>query len=163
MTTKKLVILSMSSALVFVFKVALAFIPNIELVTFLLIIFTLVYPLKEALAIASIYTLLEIIVWGLSEQFYIWILIVLMTLLLKKIFKENFILWAIYSGLWGLLFGLLSSIPIFLLFGYTYAVTYYISGLRFDVPHLIGNYFFMLLLGQIVYDNLQTLLKEYYR
>ncbi|QVK17808.1 hypothetical protein KHQ81_13350 [Mycoplasmatota bacterium] len=163
MTTKKLVILAMSSTLVFVFKIALFFIPNIELVTYLLIIFTLVYGLKDAIIIAFVYTILEIIVWGISEQFYIWVIIVLLTALLKKLFKENFILWAIYSGLLGLLFGLLCTIPIFLLTDYTFALTYYINGLRYDVPHLIGNYIFMLLFGEIGYNKLKTLLNQYYK
>ncbi len=172
-SVRRLVILSICASVLFVVKIILMPIPNIELVTFLLIIYTLIFTLKEALAISTIFTLVEIQLLTLSEQAYIWTLIVLVTYLFKRIIKDKFNIWAIYSGLFGLIFGTLSAIPFFVFYEYfsynlpegTRDITislYILKGLPFDAIHMVGNYFLMLLLGEIVYKKLQRLLKEYY-
>ena len=63
----------------------------------------MIFTLKEALGISTVYTIVEIMLWGLSEQFYIWTLIVLITFLLKNIFKENFILWSLLAAFFGII------------------------------------------------------------
>lgn len=158
---RRIVILAFSASLVFVSKIALVSIPNVELVTFLLIIFTLSYSLEEALLISTVYTIVEIFLWGLTEQFYIWTLIVLLTFVFKRIFKDNFILWALFSGLLGMSFGFLSSLSIFVTTDYNHARNYFILGLWFDVVHMIGNYFLMLFLGELAYKKLRILLNDY--
>ena len=158
----QIIILAFFSAITFVGKIVLQPWSNIELVTFFLIIFTMIFTLKEALGISSVYTIVEIMLWGLSEQFYIWTLIVLITFLLKKIFKENFILWSLLAAFFGITFGFFSAIPIFILTGLPTAISYYLAGIIFDVNHMIFNYVFMLLFGEIVYNKLQILIKEYY-
>ena len=97
----RLIILSFSSALIYVGKLALLLLPNIEVVTFLLIIYTLSYNLRDALLISTVYTIIEVLHWGFSEQMYIWTVIVLLTYVFKKVFKENFLWWAVFSGFLG--------------------------------------------------------------
>ncbi|MDF2700627.1 MAG: hypothetical protein K0Q49_2186 [Haloplasmataceae bacterium] len=159
---KQLVILSFFSSIIIVGKVILALlpIPNIEVVTFLLIIYTLVFGFKRTLAISIVYSITEMLMWGFGVQLYIWILIVIITTLAKKVFKENFIIWSLYSGFFGLIFGFLCAIPK-LLIDYSLFLSYFISGLPFDAIHMLGNYVIMLLIGEQVYFRLKKLTNFY--
>ncbi len=159
----RIIILAFSAGIIYVGKIMFQGIPNFEFVTFFLMIFTLTYTLKEALWISTVYTIVEILLWGWTEQFYIWTIIVLITFLLKNIFKENFILWSLLSAFFGISFGFLSSIPILILTNLQTATSYWIAGIYFDIGHMICNYFIMLLLGQVIYKKLQILIKEYFR
>lgn len=158
---RRLVIIAMCASLVFVGKYVLMVIPNIEVVTFFLIIFTLTFRLEEALLISTVYTMGEALLWSLTEQAYIWTVIVLLTFLFKRLFKGNFIWWAIFSGFLGLSFGTLSGIPIYLLTNKSGFIAYVGAGLIYDVFHMLGNYFIMLVFGELIYKTLQKLLKEY--
>lgn len=158
---RRIVILAFSASIIFVGKLALYYVYNVELVTFFLIIFTLTFRLKEALLISTVYAIVEAMLWGLTEQFYIWTVIVLLTFLLKRVFKENFIWWSLFSGFLGLSFGTLSGIPILLLTNKNGFITYVSSGIGFDVIHMLGNYFIMLFFGELIFKILQKLLNGY--
>ncbi len=169
---RRLVLIAICASIIIVGKLIFLSIPNVEVVTFFLIIFSLIFSVKEALAIAIIYTIVEIYMFSFSEQFYIWSLIVIATSLVKKIFKENFQLWAIYSGFFGLIFGTLSAIPFFLFYEYfaqnipketgrLTMLAYILKGLPFDAIHMVGNYFIMLLLGEYVYKLFKKLTKQF--
>ena len=139
MTAKKLTRMALLSAILYVSKIALEFLPNFEAVSLLVIIYTLVFG-KEAFIIVTVFNLFEIVQWGfgnwLITYLYIWPLLVFVTLLLKKFIKEEFIIWAVLSGVFGLFFGTffaLSYIPV----GLTYAFNYWLSGLPWDFVHCV--------------------------
>jgi hypothetical protein len=159
---KKIVLLAFCSSIIFVGKFALVHLPNIEVVTFLLIVFTLVFKLKEVLLISTVYTIVELLIWGVSEQLYIWTVIVLITALFRNVFKENFLLWSILSGFFGITFGLMCALPIYLLTDKTVTIAYLWANIPYDVIHMVSNYMIMLLLGEIVYKKLKQLLAGYY-
>ena len=79
MTAKKLTRMALLSAILYVSKIALEFLPNFEAVSLLVIIYTLVFG-KEAFIIVTVFNLFEIVQWGfgnwLITYLYIWPLLV---------------------------------------------------------------------------------------
>lgn len=159
MPVKTMTRVALLSAALYVSKIALEFLPNVELVSFLTIIYTLVFG-AEAFLIVTVFNMFELIQWGFGvwwvTYLYIWPLLCLITLLLRKFFREEFLLWAIVSGLFGLIFGALFAIA-YLPVDSGYALTYWISGLPFDVWHAACNFILMLLIGKPVYIALKRI------
>ena len=88
---------------------------------------------------------------------YIWPGVVLITVILKKVVKEEFLVWAVVSGIFGLAFGLL-CFPVYMVeFGPKVAAAKWVSGLVFDIPHGVFNFLIMLLLGKPVCKLLKKL------
>lgn len=152
------------SAILYVSKVALEFLPNIELVSLLVVIYSLVFG-WETILIVTVFNMFELIQWGFGtwwfSYLYVWPLLCAITMLLKKLIKEEFVIWAIVSGVFGLIFG--SLFALFYLFVDTkYAFAYWISGLPWDVVHCVGNFVLMLVLGKPVYKLLKMLNQKVY-
>lgn len=163
MSLKRITRIALFSAILYISKIALEFLPNIELVSFLTIMFALVFG-AEAFFVVTVFNLFEMIQWGvgtwLISYFYVWPLLVLITLLLKKIVKEEFLVWAIVSGMFGLVFGTLFSV-LYLFIDVRYAQAYWLSGLPWDIVHCLGNFVIMLILGKPVYKVLTKLRDRY--
>jgi hypothetical protein len=153
MPVKKMTRIALLSAILYVSKVALEFLPNVELVSLLVILYTLVFG-SEAFLIVTVFNLFEFIQWGFGtwwlSYLYVWPLLVLVTLLLKKAVKEEFLVWSIVSGMFGLLFGGLFAIA-YLPVDRAYALSYWISGLPWDVWHALWNFVLMIVLGKPLY------------
>lgn len=153
MSVQKMTRIALLSAILYVSKLALDFLPNIELVSLFIILYALVFG-TETLIIVTVFNLLQIIQWGIGtwtiSYLYVWPLLCLVTLLLKKLMKEEFVLWSIVSGLFGLLFGSLFAI-LYLFVDPAYALAYWISGLPWDVWHAVWNFVLMLVLGKPLY------------
>jgi hypothetical protein len=153
MPVKKMTRIALLSAILYVSKVALEFLPNVELVSLLVILYTLVFG-SEAFLIVTVFNLFEFIQWGFGtwwlSYLYVWPLLVLVTLLLKKAVKEEFLVWSIVSGMFGLLFGGLFAIA-YLPVDRAYALSYWISGLPWDVWHALWNFVLMMVLGKPLY------------
>lgn len=155
MKIKDIVIIGMLGALLITVQVGLAFIPNIELVSLLIIVYTLNLR-KKALFIITIFIFLEGILYGFGlwwiNYLYIWFILFFITMIFHTI-RSSFV-WALISGAYGLFFGALCSIPYFfiglsngsLLDGFHMAFAYWISGIPYDIPHGIGNFVLALIL-----------------
>ena len=132
---------------------ALEFLPNVELVSLLVILYTLVFG-KETFLTVTVFNLFELIQWGFGtwwfSYLYVWPLLCLITLILKKLIKEEILVWAIVSGCFGLIFGSLFAI-VYIPINLSYALTYWISGLPWDVWHGVCNFILMLVLGKPLY------------
>ena len=128
-------------------KLALSSLPNVEIVTFLLIMFTLTFGWKSIVA-AFAFVGVECLIWPIQlwvfMYLYIWPLLVLLTMLFRK--QSSIWFWSIFSGLYGLCFGGLCSIVYIFTSGIHTAVTWWIAGIPFDLVHGISNFFVMLLL-----------------
>ena len=159
MPVRKITRIALLSAILYVSKVALEFLPNVELVSLLTVLYTLVFG-KEAFLIVTVFNLFELIQWGFGtwwvSYLYVWPLLVLITLLLKKIIKEEFLIWSVVSGLFGLIFGSLFAI-VYLPVDPAYALAYWISGLPWDVWHGVCNFVLMLVIGKPLYLLLQKI------
>ena len=153
MPVRKITRIALLSAILYVSKVALEFLPNVELVSLLTVLYTLVFG-KEAFLIVTVFNLFELIQWGFGtwwvSYLYVWPLLVLITLLLKKIIKEEFLIWSVVSGLFGLIFGSLFAI-VYLPVDPASALAYWISGLPWDVWHGVCNFVLMLVIGKPLY------------
>lgn len=157
MSVQKLTRIALLSAILYISKVALEFLPNVELVSLLTIIYTLVFG-WETLLIVTVFNLFELIQWGLGtwliSYLYVWPLLSLATMLLKKLIKEEFLIWSMFAGGFGLLFGSLFAI-VYIPIDASYALAYWISGLPWDVVHCISNFILMLVLGKPLYRLLK--------
>ena len=140
-------------AVIEVCKLTLAFLPNIELTSFLIIMFTLYFGKKTFFAIPA-FIIIEILIFGFNifwvlAYIYIWPLLFILTYLLRK--SKNVITMSCLSGVFGLFFGFLCSFPyIFISAGHTasvkYALSWWIAGIPFDIIHGVSNFIIMLVL-----------------
>lgn len=166
MRTKDLVIIGMLGAILVAVQYTLAFLPNIELVSLLIITFTLILN-KKTIYIICIFFLLEGLLFGFGlwwvNYLYIWFILYLITTILKK--ERSPFIWAIVSGCFGFSFGALCSIPYFFMGlaggslgnGFTSAFAYWISGIPFDLIHGISNYIIALFLFKPLFNILNRL------
>lgn len=139
---RETVILSLFGALMFAMQIALSMLPNIEVVTLLIILVTRKYRLK-ALTSVYIFVALEIAVFGLGlwvvNYLYIWAVWFAIVMLLRRV--NDSVIWAVAAGVFGLLFGTLSSIPYFFISGVGGGIAYIVSGIfPFDILHAVGNF-----------------------
>jgi energy-coupling factor transport system substrate-specific component len=175
MKIKDIAIIGMLSAILISVQVGLASLPNIELVSLLIIVYTLVLK-KKTIYVITVFILLEGFLYGIGtwwlNYLYIWFVLYIITILFSK--ERSSLIWAIISGVYGLSFGALCAIPyIFIgtvsnssfLGGLQMAFAYWINGIPYDIPHGIGNFFaaFVLvnplrnLLSKLIKSDLQTI------
>lgn len=158
-SVKQLVLISICSAILVISKECLAFLPNIELVTFLLLMYALHFKFSSALMIATVFCFLQIVLYGFGiwtpMYFIVWNGWVILCYRLKKYLTTNQ-RCAFLSAAFGLLFGFLFSIPYFFVsihFGWTY----FIRGIPFDCIHCLGNYILM----SILYEPVSLFFRKY--
>ena len=160
----KLVLYAMCAALVVVSNELLAFLPNVELVTFLLMMYSLYFDLKGSIMIAVLFCFIQTLLYGVGiwtlMYFIVWPLLVFVTSCLKKQLN-NYHRCALFSGMFGLCFGFLFSIPYFLI-SLKMGWIYFLKGIPFDLIHGIANYIIMIFL----YEKMSKIffqLKERYK
>lgn len=146
-TVKDIAITGMMIATIEVAKNALAFIPNVELVSLLVILFTLYFG-KKILFVIPAFILLEGCIYGFGlwwiMYLYVWPLLALITYIMRK--QDSVWVWAIMSGSFGLAFGALCSIPYIVLSGPKAAFAWWVSGIPFDILHCVSNFVLCLVL-----------------
>lgn len=142
-------------AVIEVSKAALSFLPNIELTTFWIILFTLFFGWRILLAI-PVFILTEGCIYGFGlwwvMYLYIWPLLALLAYLFRK--QESVWFWSILSSAFGLLFGLFCSIPYVVIgavgnglrSGLYAGFTWWVAGIPWDIVHGTGNFVMMLVL-----------------
>lgn len=161
---KTIILMGVLGAIVVVAQIALNFIPNVELVSLLLIIFTLIYE-KKALYIVVIFTMAMGLIYGFGlwwiGYLVIWPALVMVTYIFRNKFNKNFLALAIFSAGFGLIFGALYAIPYIFTSGMNVAIAYWIRGIPFDLIHMVGNYFTMIVLGERIYKLLLIANKQY--
>ena len=134
-------------AILLVGQIALAPLPNIEIVSVLVVLFTLVLGKYVAYTL-SVFILLEGLVYGFGlwwfSYLYIWTILAIITFFFRKM--ESSLGWALICGFYGLLFGTLTSFPTFVLSGFAVGVAYILSGIPFDLIHAVANFLLAFLL-----------------
>ena len=145
-------LVAMMVAVIEVFKFAMVGLPNIELTSFWLILFSKNFG-KKVYFVVPVFVVLEGMIFGFNlwwiSYLYCWPLLVLVT----RIFRNNnsATLWAVISAVFGLLFGALCAIPYLftgtdLRSGLTLAFNWWVAGIPWDIAHCIGNFILMMLL-----------------
>lgn len=163
MKIKNLVIDALLAATIIVLKEALTFLPNIEVVTLLIMIITMTFNLSDALLVTSVYVITETILYGLGihtiPYVFVWFLIVFITYALRKSIG-NYLKAAVLSFVFGLLFDLLFSIPFFMLSVNT-GISYLLNGVVFSAVHALGNFILMVLLYDVLIKKFRDLHARY--
>ena len=130
----------MLSALLIAAKQAMSFIPNFEPVTLLLILYTLHFPRMTPLII-YVFVAVQVLLYGFNVWVYMYLY-----------------MWIIVATVYGMLFGLLCS-PVYLFIGgWNMALSWFVSGIPYDIMHGIGNAIMVAVLF-IPLDKLFTRLK----
>ena len=133
-------ILAVCAAVLLVVQVGLAFLPNIELVSLLIMIYAKSFG-KKVFWIIYVFVFLEGIIYGFGiwwiNYLYVWSILAGVVLLLKK--QESIWIWALVAGFFGLLFGAFCAIPYFFAGGMRAGFAYWVSGIPYDILHCIGN------------------------
>lgn len=166
--TNEICLYGILGTLMFALKFVMAPLPNIEPVSLLLITYTIVFGFNAIYPLV-IYVLLEILIYGFSfwsiGYFYIWPLLFLIVLATRNIDMESNLkklFYAFISGLFGSTFGALYT-PLYLITGgTTLAITWWISGLPYDVVHGIANFILCLILFKPIIDTLSRLKTTYF-
>lgn len=137
----EIAVFAMLAALLYAVQVGMAALPNIELVSLLVIVYTLVYGWK-ALIPVYVFVFLEWFTYGFGtwwfSYLYVWAILVCITMIFRKV--DEPILWAVISAVYGLFFGMLTAIPHFFIGGFGYGVSYWLGGITFDLLHCGGNF-----------------------
>ncbi len=164
MPIRKMTRIALLSAILYVSKVALEAFANVELISILVIVYTLVFG-RETFLTITVFNLFELIQWGLGSWWvsylYVWPLLCLSVLLLKKLVKEEFLVWSVVAGCFGLIFGGLFAIA-YLPIDPPYALAYWISGLPWDVWHGVWNFVLTIVLGKPLYKVLRMLKNRFF-
>lgn len=147
------------TAILFALQIALAYLPNIELVSLFVILYTRILG-KRVLPILTAFTLLEGILYGFGiwwiSYLYLWPFLAGCTWCLKKLNSPDWG-YVILSSLYGLSFGFLCSLP-YLSGGVGAMFSWWIAGIPFDLIHGISN----LILALILLNPLQRILHKLY-
>lgn len=160
LTLRDIALFGLLGALTFGTKVAMSFLPNIEPVSLLVMLYAVVFGRKCVYPI-YLYVLLEILFYGIQlwniNYLYIWALLALGAWLMRK--SESPLTWAVLSGGFGLLFGALCA-PVYLFTGGPgLAVSWWVSGIPFDALHCAGNF----VMALVLFIPLRRLLENLYK
>lgn len=152
----RLALLAMMIALCHVGRIAFQFLPNVQPVTTIILILTLVMGTKDGIIVAVASILLSNLtmgmgVWTLS-QIVSYIVLVFLTGSIRKFQKHPwfFALFSVFTALSGYLYGLIISLIQAPFFGIQNFTIYYMMGIPFDTMHAIGNLVFYLILAPVL-------------
>ena len=156
---REVVLFGVLGALTFAAKYAMSFLPNIEPVSLMVMLFAVVFGKKWVYPV-YLYVVMEILFYGISlwniNYLYIWAVLALAAYFLRKM--QHPLAWALLSGAFGLLFGALCGIVDVFIGGFAYAAAKWVSGIPFDIAHCVGNF----VIALILFVPLRKLLEKLY-
>ncbi len=165
-TARDVALVGVMVAVIEACKFALLEIPNVELTTFWIIMFTLYFK-KRVFFVIPVFIVIEGVVFGFGiwwiMYLYVWPLLALVTLLLSE--KMDAIIAAAVSCVFGLLFGLCCAIPYLFMgtdtqSGFSVAFSWWIAGIPWDIAHGVANLVIMLVLYRPVTSVMKIVSKE---
>ena len=154
LTARDLALMGMMVAIIEACKFVMASLPNIELTSFWLIMFTLFIGWK-IIFVVPVFIILAGMIYGFGiwwvMYLYAWPALVMIIWIFRK--QDSVWVFSIISGAFGLCFGLLCSIPYFfigwidggVLSGLIMAFNWWIAGIPFDLIHCVFNFTLMFL------------------
>ncbi|MBQ9843331.1 MAG: hypothetical protein IJO31_04190 [Oscillospiraceae bacterium] len=158
MTLRDVALFGVLGALTFGLKVAMSFLPNIEPTSLLVMVYAVVFG-RKALYPIYLYVALEILFYGIQlwniNYLYVWLILALGAWMMRK--TEQPLAWALLGAVFGLFFGALCA-PVYLFTGGpAVALSWWISGIPFDLLHCGGNFVMVLVLFKPLRRLLTTL------
>lgn len=147
LTLREIALFGILGALTFGAKVAMSFLPNIEPVSLLVMVYAVVFG-RKALYPIYLYVALEILFYGIQlwniNYLYVWLILAIAAWLMRK--SEQPLAWALLAAAFGLGFGALCA-PVYLFTGgLGFAVSWWIAGIPYDALHCAGNFAMALIL-----------------
>lgn len=155
LSIKDITLIAMTVALIEVCKVTLSFLPNIELTTFWLIMFTIYFG-RKVVFVVPVFIIIEGAIYGMNLWWIMylvaWPLLVIICYMFRKC--KSIWFWSMFSGCFGLLFGAICTIPYIFVTAFSSGLTtgiklgiaWWIAGIPWDIVHCVGNFVFMLVL-----------------
>ncbi|HOB19749.1 MAG TPA: hypothetical protein PK830_09110 [Candidatus Atribacteria bacterium] len=159
MKVKDVVIVGLMSAALTAGKLALSFMPNVEIVTLFLMLFAVTLGLKRALLASIVFVTTEILLYGFSTwvlvYYALWPCLVVVTTLLSRMIKSEFG-YAALAGIFGFSFGFFSAVFESFFYGPAYGIAYWLRGITFDVVHGASNFIIVLMLFSPLHNMLKA-------
>ncbi len=153
----RLVLYALFGALFFAVQVALAPVPNVELVSVLIVVTALTYG-AEILFSIYVFAILEGLLYGFGiwwiMYLYVWTILALVVLAFKN--KGSWMFWCLILAFYGLAFGALCTLPYLVAFGPATALAWWIEGIPYDLMHCAGNF----ASGLLLYKPLMYCMKQ---
>lgn len=147
LTARQLAELALLCALMVAGKEAMRFLPNVHPVCTLMILGVLLYGARVLYPVAA-FVLLEIALYGAGAwsvmYLYVWPLIALAALPFRR--SRSWLFWAVFAGIFGLAFGLLCAPTYWVIGGWQMALSWWASGIPYDLMHGAGNFALTLVL-----------------
>ena len=158
LSLREVALFGILAALTFAAKVVMSFLPNIEPVSLMVMLYAVVFGRKGLYPI-YLYVLLEILFYGIQlwniNYLYVWLILALGAWMMRK--TEQPLAWALLGAVFGLFFGALCA-PVYLFTGGpAVALSWWISGIPFDLLHCGGNFVMVLVLFKPLRRLLTTL------
>ncbi|MCQ2409067.1 MAG: hypothetical protein MJ068_00825 [Clostridia bacterium] len=147
---------ALMAALLTTLKLAFSFIPNVEVVTLLILVFSSSFGLIYSLPATLIFCLTEMLFYGFNSwvilYFVYWPLLAVISAVLLK--RKNVAVAVIISAFLSFVFGVLSACAdtLFCVMKLSgpdlakYFAAYYLRGLYFDVIHIVSSSVIVLVL-----------------
>lgn len=155
----EIVLFGVLGALTFGLKLVMAFLPNIEPVSLLVLLFAVVFGWK-AFYPMYLYVMLEVLVYGFSlwnlNYLYVWAILVVLGVTFRQM--QSPLGWAVLSAAFGLAFGLLCAPVYIIMVGVKGAILAWIQGIPYDLLHCGGNF----VMALILFKPLRQLLEKLY-
>lgn len=165
MKVHDLVLISILSASITAGKLALSFVPNVEVVSLLLMVYTVSLGVKRTLLITVIFSTTEIFLYGFSTwvlgYYFVWPIIVLATGALQGKIKSEYG-YAVIAGVFGLSFGFFFAMFESLFYGIAYGMAYWVRGIPLDIIHGASNYVVAIILFNPLLKVFKKQLDQYF-
>ena len=137
----------MMAAMLELGKLALNAIANVEVVTLLILLFSRRFGWRVFPSV-FVFIGLEYLIFGFGMwsicYLYVWPLLAALGILFRQ--WNHPLFWAILAGFFGLCFGALCAITSFFIGGLHFAVSWWISGIPYDLIHAGANFVIVLVL-----------------
>ncbi|MFW3587707.1 ECF transporter S component [Vagococcus fluvialis] len=146
---------TLMSAASFTGRLLFQSIPNVQPLTTIIIICTLVFGFYFGSTVAILSIMISNLFLGMGvwtiAQIVAFLSICGITFLLKPLLnKLPLIILALYAGIMGYWFGFIISVVQALFFGIQKFWIYYLQGISFDTFHAVGNFIFFLILYPVL-------------
>lgn len=156
-TVREMVLFGILGAMTFAAKYVMSFLPNIEPVSLMVILFAVVFGMKWVYPV-YLYVAMEILFYGINlwniNYLYVWAVLAVCAYFLRNMHTS--LGWAMLSGIFGLLFGALCGIVDIFIGGFGYAAVKWVSGIPFDIMHCAGNF----VIALVMFNPLRNLLEK---
>ena len=157
----EIILLTLFGVLMYISQVIMAPLPNIEIVSLLIIIITRKFGVK-ALCSVYVFVICELFTYGMGvwsvNYLYVWTILWLLVFIIRWI--DSTAVYTFVSGIYGIAFGTMCAIPYFFVGGISMFVATVVSGVWFDILHCAGNLILTFLLYRPLMKAMNYLVKS---